>query len=239
MHLQRSEADNDGLQRTRRELRASGVKETAAELRTGIHHRGYLPHVKREGALYFVTFRLADSLPKEVLMEMVVRKAERLRGWKEDVNGKGGRAAFEEEVARDFQREVERYLDKGAGACYLRRDDVAEVVANALRHFHNERYVLDDWVVMPNHVHAVVLPLGENLLGGILKSWKQFTSRRAKEVLKLGDGPFWQPESYDRWIRDEEEKARVRKYVRNNPVAAGLCGKAEDWRWSSAGWRDV
>ena len=60
---------NPGLERTRHQLRASGAKDEAANpLRSGIHTRGYLPHVKREGASYFVTFRLADSLPKEVLL---------------------------------------------------------------------------------------------------------------------------------------------------------------------------
>jgi hypothetical protein len=59
---------NPGLERTRHQLRASGMKdERQNPLLSGVHTRGYLPHVKREGASYFVTFRLADSLPKTVL----------------------------------------------------------------------------------------------------------------------------------------------------------------------------
>jgi len=77
---------------------------------------------------------------------------------------------------------------------------------------------------MPNH-----------LLSGILKSWKQFTAHRAKAILALGEGPFWQPESADHWIRSDEEKARIARYIRNNPVTAGICARPEDWRWSSAG----
>ena len=65
--------------------------------------------------------------------------------------------------------------------------------------------VLHEWVVMPNH-----------LLSDILKSWKQFTSRRAKKILHLGEEPFWQPESYDHWIRNDEERARIARYIRNN-----------------------
>jgi hypothetical protein len=64
---------------------------------------------------------------------------------------------------------------------------------------------------MPNH-----------LLSDTLKSWKQFTSRRAKKILHLREEPFWQPESYDHWIRSEEEKARIARYIRNNPVTAAV-----------------
>lgn len=71
---------NPGLERVRHELRAGGVSSTAPQpLRSGIHHRGYLPHVKREGAAYFVTFRLADSLPQEMLLEFKRQQAEKLR----------------------------------------------------------------------------------------------------------------------------------------------------------------
>ncbi len=72
------------------------------------------------------------------------------------------------------------------------------------------------------------------ILGDILKSWKQFTSRRAKKILGLNDNPFWQPEAYDHWIRNDDERSRISRYIRNNPVTAGLCTRPEDWPWSSA-----
>jgi hypothetical protein len=72
------------------------------------------------------------------------------------------------------------------------------------------------------------------LLSNILKSWKQFTSRRAKKILGMGEEPFWQPESYDHWIRNDDEKVRISSYIRNNPVIAGLCTRPENWCWSSA-----
>ena len=107
-------------------------------------------------------------------------------------------------------------------------------MANALQHFHGTRYLLNEWVVMPNHVHTIVWPMPNFLLSDIVKSWKQFTSRRAKKALGLGKQPFWQTEPYDHWIRNDEEKARIARYIRNNPVIAGLCEIPEDWRWSSA-----
>lgn len=228
---------NHGLERTRHELRATGAKNLSGNpLNTGIHSRGYLPHVKREGASYFVTFRLVDSLPKEKLLEFEREKAGRLRRL-EDFKRRGEKLLDSlEEINRDFRRQIERYLDQGAGACHLRRPKIADLVAATLRHFHDQRYLLREWVVMPNHVHVLFWPMPNHVVSEILKSWKQFSSRRAKELLGLGPGPFWQPEPYDHWIRNDDEHARITRYIRNNPVKAGLCKCPEDWRWSSA-WR--
>jgi REP element-mobilizing transposase RayT len=235
MQPQTAHEPNHGLERTRHQLRAGGARDEAgSSLRTGIHTRGYLPHVKREGASYFVTFRLADSLSKEVLLEFEHEKAERLRRLNDFAKRGETINDSEEEIARDFSRKMERYLDQGAGACHLRRADIADLVVDAMRHFHESRYLLHEWVVMPNHAHAIIWPMPNHLLSNILKSWKQFTSRRAKKILGMGEEPFWQPESYDHWIRNDDEKARISRYIRNNPVIAGLCTRPENWRWSSA-----
>ena len=230
-----SNEPNPGLERVRYGLRASGVKDAAHNpLRSGIHSRGYLPHVKREGASYFVTFRLADALPHEVLLKFEREKAERLRLLYEAESKGWVTKDSEGVIKRDFQRGVERYLDKGQGACHLRRPEIAELVTQAILHFEGQRHLLSDWVVMPNHVHMVLWPMPNHVLSDILKSWKQFTSRRAKCLVGMGEEPFWQPESFDHWIRDDEEKGRICRYIRNNPVTAGLCTQPENWLWSSA-----
>jgi len=230
-----SESDNPGLERARHELRSSDVRQPNANpLRSGIHFRGYFPHTKREGADYFVTFRLADSLPKEVLLRFEGERAERLRLVQSAKSSDRKIADNEETLNRDFRRQVERYLDQGAGACHLRRPEIADLMAGALKFFQGERYLLREWVVMPNHVHGLVWPMPNWLVGDIVKSWKQFTSKEAKRTLGLPTGRFWQPEPYDHWVRDDGERARIRRYIRNNPVKANLCARGEDWRWSSA-----
>jgi REP element-mobilizing transposase RayT len=224
---------NPGLDRVRFALRAAGIPAEAPQPhRSGVHSRGYLPHVKREGASYFVTFRLDDSLPKEVLLQFQAERAERLRRLLAATDSPPWET--EDTINRDHRRQVERYLDRGVGACWLRRPDLADLVANALRHFDGQRYLLSAWVVMPNHVHAVLWPRPNHLLGDILRSWKGYTAHEANQRLQRMGQPFWQPESYDHWIRSDDEKARVCRYVVNNPVSAGLCAAPEDWRWSSA-----
>ena len=110
------------------------------------------------------------------------------------------------------------------------------MVADALQRLDGHQYLLGDWVVMPNHVHLVVWPLPNVTLSTILKGRKQYTATQANRILGRIGERFWQPESYDHWIRNDTEKARISRYIRMNPVKAGLCRDAEDWRWGSA-WR--
>ncbi len=228
---------NPSLDRVRYELRATGVNsETSNPLRTGIHSRGYLPHVTREGVSYFVTFRLADSLPRQVLMQFQQERAEGLRRLNMQKASSTPPLPTETEgtIERDYHRKVERYLDKGVGECHLRRPETAQVVAGALLHFDRQRYLLGPWVIMPNHVHAVLWPLPNHTLSEILKSWKGYTAHEANQQLNRTGTAFWQPEAFDHWIRDNEERERICRYVVFNPVKAGLCEKPEQWRWSSA-----
>jgi REP element-mobilizing transposase RayT len=238
------EEPNPRLERVKFELRSKGVKpEPANPLRSGTHTRGYLPHVKREGASYFVTFRLADSLPKEVLLKLRAERAARLTMFyarEEQANKLGSSLPASkvlEEIEREYFRKVEAFLDKGAGACWLRQPELAGLVADAMRFFDGERYLLKAWVVMPNHVHAVLWPMPNHTLSEIIQSWKGYTGREANKLLHRTGEAFWQPEAFDHWIRNDEEHSRCCRYVVNNPVKARLCAAPEDWRWSSA-WDD-
>jgi REP element-mobilizing transposase RayT len=226
---------NRGLERVKFQLRADGVPaEPNHPLRSGIHSRGYLPHVKREGAAYFVTFRLVDSLPKEVLLRFEHEQAEALRQLPAKATTEQAEA-----IHRELRRKIERFLDQGSGACHLRQPEIANLVADALHHFHGKQYLLDDWVVMPNHVHVILWPMPNFTLSEILKSRKRHTARQANLLLNRTGETFWQRESYDHWIRNEAEKVRIQRYIRMNSVNARLGKTPEDWKWSSAwpGWR--
>ena len=85
---------------------------------------------------------------------------------------------------------------------------------------------------MPNHVHLLVTPKIE--LPKLTKSLKGITAKRANVALGLTGGPFWQEESYDRIVRDQQEFERIRGYIEENPVRAGLVNAATEYRWSSA-----
>jgi REP element-mobilizing transposase RayT len=188
-----------------------------------------LPHVKIEGGTYFVTYRLVDSLPQKVLADMKRELAQK------EFPLQMSFSEQEAERNRERFRRMEGWLDKGLGSCCLRRPEIGKLVEDAMRFFHGTRYELLAWVVMPNHVHALLKPLGDFALGEIVKSWKQFTAHRAKPLLGWTKTQLWQIESYDHWVRDAEEKGRIIRYIRRNPVKAGLCVAPEDWPWLGVG----
>ncbi|HMJ04912.1 MAG TPA: AIR synthase related protein, partial [Chthoniobacterales bacterium] len=182
--------------------------------------RRNLPHWQQPGATYFVTFRLADSLPEVRLSELEQERERWLTfhplPWSADDR---------REYVERFSERVEQWLDAGEGECVLARPEAAATVANALQHFEMERYELGAWVVMPNHVHALVKPKAGFDLGKILHSWKSFTANEINRGLGR-TGAFWQRESYDHIVRDEAAFVRITDYILGNPATAGVVARA-------------
>lgn len=130
---------------------------------------------------------------------------------------------------------MDRYLDQACtGPTWLIREEIAQLVLTSLQHAERplQFYDLHAWVIMSNHVHLLVSPRVEP--ARFLQSVKGYTAREANRLLKRTGEPFWQSESFDRWIRDEQEFQRVQNYIEQNPVRAGLVGNPEQYRWSSA-----
>src|SRR5271163_800219 len=95
--------------------------------------RGYLPHLETEQAIYFVTFRLADSLPKELVLQLRKERETIQNARLAETTTSGDLSRLRELQA--FMKKAERCLDSGQGHCYLRDSRVARMVAEALRHF--------------------------------------------------------------------------------------------------------
>jgi putative DNA methylase len=176
------------------------------------HYERRLPHWDTVGQPLFVTFRLHGSLPAH-------------RVFPPDSLAQSGKAF----VAMD------RLLDRGAGGpLYLQRPELAAMVVAALhdgeRRFH--RYQLHAYVVMPNHVHLLVTP--KVVATRWLAPLKGFTAYRANELLGSHGQAFWQDESYDHVVRSEAQFDRIRSYIEENPVKAGLVSESQQHPWSSA-----
>ena len=116
----------------------------------------------------------------------------------------------------------------------LANSKVAEMVQNSVKHFHGERYYLHAWSVMGNHLHVVYTAMGGHTPKDIHHSWKSYTAHQANKILKR-NGTFWESQGVNHLIRSVEDLEWFIEYVENNPVAAGLCQRKEDWPWSSAG----
>ena len=177
-------------------------------------HRGWympheLPHFDSPEVPQSITFRLNDSLPVAI---------------EEARAGEGG---------EDYARRIDAALDGGAGACLLRRPDVAAIVIEALHHGVGKSYDLHAYVVMPNHVHVLISAYEGFTLAGIVQTWKGYSSKQINKLLGR-EGRLWQRNYFDRFVRNEAHFDDARAYIENNPVAAGLVKNIEDWRFGSA-----
>ena len=182
--------------------------------------RNRLPHWQQDRASYFLTFRLADSIPAELLVNW--RREKEL--WLLNQPSPWS-AESETEYHKRFSARIDQYLDQGHGSCLLREKANAEIVANTFRYFDHQRYILHQWVVMPNHVH-VLLTVGDVVgLEHILASWKRFSALKINQRTQRS-GALWQKDYFDRMIRDWDHFMNVARYIRRNPVKAKL-GKGE------------
>ncbi len=186
------------------------------------HHwstRGYLPHYDDGHRVQFVTFRLADALPQNVVSQLKEMAAE----------------------DAEYVCAADKYLDAGAGSCLLREEGNAAHVISTLRHRDRVDYHLIAWVVMPNHVHVLFQPI--NAVHRIVAAWKSVSARKIlppQDPVAAAGGDraakrrLWQPEYFDRFIRNEAGRLATVRYIHENPVTAGLVARKNEWPWSSA-----
>lgn len=197
-------------------------------------YQRHLPHWRQPGATYFVTFRLADSVPRSVL-ELV----ERLRRECELRSHEPAAKSLREECERKSRNLLEASLDEGHGACVLRDELNVEILRGRLAHGLGTQHFLGCGVVMPNHVHAIICPFEGFPLEDILGQVKAYSAIKINSR-SGARGRLWQEESYDRIIRDEEHLYRVIQYIGRNPLKCNHPSpNSIRWvhpEWIAAGW---
>jgi putative transposase len=197
-------------------------------------YRRHLPHWHPRDAVFFVTFRLQNAMPYEVIQAL---RRERERAAQTQLDGN-----------LYFER-CEEFLHKAEfGPRWLAQPEIAEIVKEAMHYRDGKVFDLHAFCILPNHVHVVIEPLSKSechsdlpdeseyhsdllSLNKIMQSLKRHTARQANLLLGR-DGPFWQDESYDHVIRNNEEYTRILHYVLENPVKAGLVSTCDAWQWT-------
>ena len=187
--------------------------------------RGRLPHWEIKNGRYFVTVRLADSLPSPI----VSRLQEIHRALSAIAPASDQFATLQ----RQYFRTMEKYLDAGTGACLLRDAAHAATVRSELLALEEWNVAAPHFTIMPNHWHALLVPaLGcAHSLVEIMKRVKGRTGLGIRAVTKTS-GALWQREWFDRWMRDDYEWEKTVAYIRNNPVKAGLAATWQEHRWT-------
>jgi type I restriction enzyme R subunit len=202
-----------------------------------------LPHWAQDGCVVFITWRTADSMPRDVLDRW---RAER-NHWL-DLHGidplqKGWKTCLQElpsdTLAEYHDRFTTRWheaLDSGHGACVLAQVEVARLISDSLLHFDGDRYEMLDFVIMPNHVHLLATFPDKASMVEQCASWKHFTARRIHRCLGTR-GRFWQQDAFDHLVRHEGQFRRLRDYIAQNPHQAALrVDQACYWSNAKSAW---
>ena len=198
-------------------------------------YRRNLPHIQPPDGTFFATFRLAGSIPADVLA-MLHAEAERIHAELERMPASQERAERLYLEERRFFGRWDAVLDQGSGPDWLRSPGIAKLVADAMHFFDGKRYDLLAYCIMSNHVHVVFTPLLKTAdayypLAQIMHTMKGYTAGQANQLLGRS-GAFWLHESYDHYVRSASELERILAYVANNPVKAGLVSDWRDWPWT-------
>jgi putative transposase len=191
-------------------LSRAGCAARSENLRVSNHwnsleYRRNLPHFQPDGAELFITFRLHGTLPI--------------------TSGRDGRTF----AAADRALEGTTF-----GPSWLKQPRIAECVTQTIQDGERVRalYGLVAFVVMPNHVHLLIEPRAP--APKITQFVKGVSAKRANELLNRTGHPFWQAESFDRWVRSNDERSNIIRYIEFNPVRANLAPEPQLFRYSSA-----
>ena len=197
------------------------------------YYRRNLPHYQPLGGEFFVTFRLANSLPKAVLSRL---KKEYVK----EVNTHDVSASKKPQQKRYFAK-FDHCLDHSKSSTrWLKENKIAQIVSDKIHSLDNQKYLLICYCIMPNHVHLLFRldkrdesrsTKSQFPVTNILKLIKGATAYEANKILNKS-GTFWQHESYDHLVRNDEERENIIKYILLNPVKAELTDSWEEWKWT-------
>ncbi len=174
-------------------------------------YRKKLPHMEQMGKVEFVTFRLSDSMPYQVMLQYKYMKEDFIRRHPYPWN---------QETLRQYSQLIEdpleKYVDAGYGSCVLKDPTVRQYLVEAINHYDEDRYCQWGYVIMPNHVHMLVTPTPGFDLEPTIKSVMSFSARKINGCLGR-KGRLWQGEPFDTLIRSERQYSFTLEYIKQNP----------------------
>jgi putative transposase len=186
-----------------------------------------LPHWQPREETFFITYRLAGSIPKNIIEDLKVGYLSE-KG-KPENQTQEAKELIREAYFETFDEQLAKNLNEPH---WLKKDEIAHVVMQSLLFRNNIHYILWCVCIMSNHVHLVLSTLPESpLLNVILQNHKKFTAVTCNKLLNRS-GSFWTAESFDTIIRNEKHYYRCINYTLQNPVKAGLVKHWMDYKWT-------
>lgn len=199
------------------------------------YYRRTLPHLVPPGATLFITFRLADSLPADVVATLRAERQAAQARLAATTLGNDERLAATLALHKRLFARFDNVLDRCQhAAAWLRQPDIGTMVAAELHRLAEIEVSVRCFCIMPNYVHLLVQLPDDTLFSfeRMMQLIKGRTATAGNRLLGRIGQPFWQPESYDHLVRSPAECERVTAYILNNPVKAGLTASWEEWPYS-------
>jgi len=210
-----------------------------------IYYRRNLPHIHPRGGVFFITFLLAGTIPVSILKQFKEEKEQKIIILNKKFSGK----RLDQEkynIEKRYFSKFDSFINKNStGPYWLKEERIAQIVAAKMHSFDGVRYKLIANTIMSNHVNLLINTIGvnestESNISGKTKDYpvadtmrllKGNTSRMCN--LELGrNGAFWNHESYDHYVREEDEMNRIINYILNNPVKSGLVNDWKEWKFN-------
>jgi REP element-mobilizing transposase RayT len=208
-----------------------------------IYFRRKLPHYHLPNATYFVTFRLAGSLPVKAIERLKQEHQAELQRIDDRLTGPE-RMAAQQKAQADYFTRYDALLDQAQhGPRWLAQAECAQTVLMCIRELDPQHYHLHACCIMPNHVHLLFdqqdIPDPPAHQGGkhytalsqAMRMLKGKSAALCNRILNRW-GAFWQHESYDHVVRNEREHRQILQYILENPVKAGLVSDWEQWPYT-------
>ncbi len=196
-----------------------------------LEYKRNLPHIIPEDGVFFVTFRLNNSLPLHILTKLRSDYQNEIKEAKETIRSSTILKSCLTEIFDEYFIDFDTLLDQYTTAFNLTENKtISQILINAIEFSNNKDYQIIAYCIMPNHVHLIIFKLKKPLFQ-IMKVLKGFSAREINKVLNR-KGTFWHPESYDNVVRSRNELYNKIMYTLNNPVKAGLVNHYEDWPYS-------
>jgi REP element-mobilizing transposase RayT len=194
-------------------------------------YRRNLPHFQYENSVYFITYRLFNSLQKEVIGNLknyyYSNKNSLLKIKDEEL-----KSVKLYELQRRYFGMFDRQLDTNKECInYLSHPEIAKITIDSLKFWDGKRYELLSYCLMPNHVHLLIyVERFIKPLYRIMQSIKRHSSRESNKIINR-TGAFWHEENFDHIVRSGSELERIINYMMTNPLKAGLVNNANEWKW--------
>ena len=219
-----------------------------------IRYKSRLPHIAPIGASFFITFRLANSLPQKIVQALKLKLQDTITQLEKD-KPENYKQLIHQEKKRFFGKYDYQLDRKPYGECHLRKMEIASIVKEQLHRFDKNLYELACYCIMPNHVHILIdtaiqvckyefvngkwtsywlddIPDSFKELDEIMRRIKGASAYYSNKLLKRIGQPFWQKDSYDHFVRNEKEWNNIFNYIIQNPVKAHLCEEWKDWKFT-------